>query len=43
MKILVRHIRPKLYRLGFRPKAGSIWHSPSLSYIYSFHKGLFNK
>ena len=43
MKNIMRHLRSKLYKLGFRPKAGSIWYSPSLDYIYSFHKGFFNK
>ena len=26
----MRRIRAIIYRLGFRPKRGSIWHSPTL-------------
>ena len=29
-------LRRGLYRLGFRPRLGSIWHSPSLHMIYAF-------
>jgi hypothetical protein len=34
MKNIVRRIRTRLYKLGFRPKYGSIWYSPSLAYVY---------
>lgn len=29
-------IRRVLYRMGLRPKRGSIWYSPSLDIIYAF-------
>jgi hypothetical protein len=31
----MRKIRGIVYRLGFRPKQGSIFHSPSLNFIYA--------
>ena len=31
----MRAIRRALYRLGFRPRPGSIFHSPSLHLIYT--------
>ena len=31
----MRHIRAIIYRLGFRPKRGSIWHSPTLHLQYA--------
>ena len=33
----MRHIRAIIYRLGFRPKCGSIWHSPTLHWQYAFN------
>jgi hypothetical protein len=33
----MRFIRAIIYRLGFRPKRGSIWHSPSLHWQYAFN------
>lgn len=33
----MRHIRAIIYRLGFRPKRGSIWHSPTLHWRYAFN------
>lgn len=29
-------IRKMVYRCGFRPSLGSIWHSPSLNMIYAY-------
>ena len=33
----MRHIRAIIYRLGFRPKCGSIWHSPTLHWQYALN------
>ena len=33
----MRLIRAIIYRLGFRPKCGSIWHSPTLHWQYAFN------
>lgn len=30
-------LRRGLYRIGFRPRQGSIWYSPSLAMMYSFN------
>lgn len=32
----MRHIKAWLYRRGFRPKLGSVFHSPSLDIVYAF-------
>lgn len=32
----MRTLRGIIYRLGGRPRLGSIWHSPSLSWRYAF-------
>lgn len=33
---MMRYIRKVVYRLGYRPKLGSIFHSPSLNLVYAF-------
>lgn len=39
----MKHIRLLIYRLGFRPKYGSIFYSPTLSYITSYDRKLFSE
>jgi hypothetical protein len=34
-------LRRVLYRMGLRPRLGSIWYSPSLSMIYAFKDAKF--
>ena len=34
--MLISYIRRLIYRLGFRPRAGSLFFSPSLSFFYAF-------
>lgn len=34
---LKRRIKWWLYKLGVRPKLGSIWYSPSLDWMYSIN------
>jgi hypothetical protein len=38
----VRTIRRLVYRMGFRPKPGSIFFSPSIAYAEVFHKAVMN-
>lgn len=34
IQLMLFHVKGKLYKLGYRPKPGSIYYSPSLSLIY---------
>lgn len=33
---MIQHIRRRIYKMGIRPKPGSFWYSPSLSWVYAF-------
>jgi hypothetical protein len=35
---MMRGLRRMIYRLGFRPRGGSVFYSPSLSFIHSFRR-----
>jgi len=37
---IVRKIRKLVYRLGFRPKMGSVFYSPSLAIFYVHKDGM---
>ena len=36
----IHRARPLIYKVGLRPKQGSVWFSPSLHLHYAFVKGL---
>jgi hypothetical protein len=34
LHLMLFHMKGKIYKMGYRPKPGSIYYSPSLSLIY---------
>jgi hypothetical protein len=35
---MIMHVRRLIYRLGFRPRPGSIFYSPSLAHLCSWQR-----